>query len=65
MKQMLSGIRVAAAALITLTALTQLSLLTPSWLTYGYVVLTTFLLFIRKIPAPFIVLLVMVVGLIF
>ncbi len=65
MKQMLSGIRVAAAALITLTALTQLSLLTPSWLTYGYVVLTTFLLFMRKIPAPLIVLLVMVFGLIF
>ena len=65
MKTMLSGIRVAAAALITLTAFTQLSQLTPSLSTYAFALITTALLFIKKIPAPVVVMFVVVLGFIF
>ena len=65
MKTMLSGIRVAAAALITLTAFTKLSQLTPSLSTYAFALITTALLFIKKIPAPVVVMFVVVLGFVF
>jgi len=65
MKTMLSGIRVAAAALITLTAFTQLSQLTPSLSTYAFALVTTALLFIKKIPAPVVVIFLVLLGFIF
>jgi chromate transporter len=65
MKGLLSGITVAAASLIVLTAMNQLFLLEPSLLGYGLTVSTFFLLTIKKIPAPLIVVLLLAIGLLF
>jgi chromate transporter len=65
MKGVLSGITVAAAALIVLTAMNQLFLLQPSLLAYGLSLTTFFMLNIKKIPAPMIVVFLLIVGLLF
>jgi chromate transporter len=65
MKGLLSGITIAAAALIVLTAMNQLFLLQPSLLAYGLTLTTFFMLNIKKIPAPIIVIFLLIVGLLF
>ena len=65
MKGLLSGITVAAAALIVLTAMNQLFLLQPSLLAYGLTLTTFLMLNIKKIPAPMIVVFLLIVGLLF
>jgi chromate transporter len=65
MKGLLSGITVAAAALIVLTAMNQLFLLQPHLLGYGLTLTTFLMLNIKKIPAPMIVVLLLAIGLLF
>lgn len=65
MKGLLSGITIAAAALIVLTAMNQLFLLQPSLLAYGITLSTFLMLNIKKIPAPMIVVFLLIVGLLF
>ena len=65
MKGLLSGITIAAAALIVLTAMNQLFLLQPSLLAYGITLSTFLMLNIKKIPAPIIVVFLLIVGLLF
>ena len=65
MKGLLSGITIAAAALIVLTAMNQLFLLQPHLLGYGLTLTTFLMLNIKKIPAPMIVVLLLAIGLLF
>jgi chromate transporter len=65
MKGLLSGITVAAAALIVLTAMNQLILLQSNLLTYGFTFATFLMLNIKKLPAPMIVVLLLFIGLLF
>jgi chromate transporter len=65
MKGLLTGITVAAAALIVLTAMNQLFLLETNVLTYGLTTATFIMLNIKKIPAPMIVVLLLFAGLLF
>ena len=65
MKGLLTGITVAAAALIVLTAMNQLFLLETNLLTYGLTTATFIMLNIKKIPAPMIVVLLLFAGLLF
>jgi chromate transporter len=64
-KGLLSGITVAAAALIVLTAMNQLILLQSNLLTYGLTFATFLMLNIKKLPAPMIVVLLLFIGLLF
>jgi chromate transporter len=64
-KGLLSGITVAAAALIVLTAMNQLILLQSNLLTYGLTLATFLMLNIKKLPAPMIVVLLLFIGLLF
>jgi chromate transporter len=64
-KGLLSGITVAAAALIVLTALNQLILLQSNLLTYGLTFATFLMLNFKKLPAPMIVVLLLFIGLLF
>jgi chromate transporter len=65
MKTMLSGIRVAAASLIVLTAILQMIALSPTVITFGFFIATTVLLLWKKIPTPLVVILLLGVGLLF
>jgi chromate transporter len=65
MKGLLSGITVAAAALIVLTAMNQLILLQSNLVTYGLTFATFLMLNIKKLPAPMIVVLLLFIGLLF
>ena len=64
-KGLLSGITIAAAALIVLTAMNQLILLQSNLLTYGLTFATFLMLNIKKLPAPMIVVLLLFIGLLF
>jgi chromate transporter len=64
-KGLLSGITVAAAALIVLTAMNQLILLQSNLLTYGLTLATFLMLNFKKLPAPMIVVLLLFIGLLF
>ena len=64
-KGLLSGITVAAAALIVLTAMNQLILLQSNLLTYGLTFATFLMLNIKKLPAPMIVVLLLFIGFLF
>ncbi len=63
LKTVLKGITIAAASLITLTALTQILTLPSEWFSYGMVGFTFLTLQWKKIPTPILVGLLIVVGL--
>lgn len=62
MKHFLAGVTITAASLITMTALTQAYQLPLDWKIWFMVFLSLGLLMSKKIPAPLIVLLAMVIG---
>jgi len=55
LKNVLTGITIAAASLIVLTAVTQITTLPSTWFSIGLVGLTFALLQIKKIPTPLLV----------
>lgn len=55
MKFFLKGVTVTAAALIAMTAVTQLYQLPVHWVSYGVILVSSALLISKKVPAPFIV----------
>jgi chromate transporter len=62
MKRFLQGVSIAASSFIALTAITQLIALTPTAFGYGVILLTFGLLISKKIPAPLIVLIIILIS---
>lgn len=62
MKYFLKGVSVTAGALITMTAITQTLLLPNQIPIYAILIVSTLLLLTKKIPAPLIVVLAMLIG---
>ncbi len=61
-KYFLKGVTVTAASLIVMTAITQWLALPVDIMVYGVAIVSTILLFIKKIPAPLIVVLATIMG---
>ncbi|OED59479.1 chromate efflux transporter [Acholeplasma laidlawii] len=62
MKRFLTGVSITAASLIVMTAINQLLKLEVDFKVYAVVVVSTLLLLTKKIPAPIIILLSMLLG---
>lgn len=62
-KFFLSGVKISAAALIMVTAVKQVVLLPVNYVGYLLIIISVLLLFLRKVPAPLIVLFAMIIGL--
>jgi chromate transporter len=62
MKHFLKGVTVTAASLIAMTAITQIIALPVNIVVYVVVAASVLLLFLKKIPAPLIVLIAAVLG---
>jgi chromate transporter len=62
MKHFLSGVSVTAASLITMTAITQTIILPLNWSVLGVLILSIMLLFSKKVPAPLIVVIMVIAG---
>ncbi len=63
MKSFLKGVSITAASLITMTAITQALKLPLHWQVWSVLVVSFLLLISKKIPAPLIVILAMIIGL--
>lgn len=63
-KYFLKGVTITAASLITMTAITQLIKLPVNMISYGVIVISTLLLLSKKLPAPLLVVLAAILGLI-
>ncbi|WP_367889833.1 chromate transporter [Streptococcus uberis] len=63
-KYFLNGVTLTVAALITLTAITQLTSLPLNLISAIVVLITTLTLLSKKVPAPLIIVLVMLLGLV-